>query len=78
MWGIILCFIGFFPTVRFLSLTLLSIVRTDAFVFGQAIGTLIFAALFVVPGILLLVRSKRQRRAKREAEAAAVHGYPAS
>lgn len=76
VFGIILCVIGFFPTVRGTSLLLLSIVRGDAYYFGVAIGTFIGAAIVVVPGILLIRRAVRTRRANRAAEAAAVYGAP--
>lgn len=72
IFGIILSFIGALFAVRFLSLLILSMVRADPFIFGQAIGAFIFVAAFGVPGILLIRRSNRTRRANTEAIEAAL------
>ena len=72
IFGIILSFIGALFTVRFLSLLILSMLRADPFILGQAIGAFIFVAAFGVPGILLIRRSNRARRANKEAIEAAL------
>ena len=73
VFGIILCFIGFVYAGPRLILTLVAlIIQLDAYVFGQFIGTLLFVAAFGIPGILLIRRFTRIRRAKREAIAAAI------
>ena len=73
VFGIILCFIGFVYAGPRLILTLVAlIIQLDAYVFGQFIGTLLFVAAFGIPGILLIRRFTRIRRAKREALAAAI------
>jgi hypothetical protein len=79
VFGIILLVFGFFPTVRGSSLLLLSAVRTDPEILGMSLGTLIFAVIFVVPGILLIRRSVRIRRENRAivAPAPAPYNYAA-
>jgi hypothetical protein len=73
VFGIILCFLGFvYAGSRFLLLVVASILRADAYTLGQAIGALFVVALFGVPGILLIRRSNRARRANKEAIAAAI------
>ncbi|PRY67658.1 hypothetical protein B0I08_106266 [Glaciihabitans tibetensis] len=76
VFGIILCFIALFPSIRFLSLGLLAIIRADPYIFGQAIAAFIFLAVFAIPGILLIRRSNRIRKANRGAAAAAIYGQP--
>ena len=73
VFGIILSFIGLvYGGSRFLLVLVALVIRPDAYVLGQAMGTLIFVAAFGVPGILLIRRYNRIRRAKREAIAAAI------
>jgi hypothetical protein len=71
--GIILLFIGLFPAIGTLSRLLLAALRADAYMFGQAIAFLFFTAIFVVPGILLIRRSNRQRRESRAAMDAQIY-----
>ena len=73
VFGIILSFIGLvYGGLRFLLSLVALVIQPDAYVLGQVIGTLIFVAAFGVPGILLIRRFARIRRAKREAIAAAI------
>ena len=73
VFGIILCFIGFVYAGPRVILTIMAlIIQPDAYVFGQFIGTLLFVAAAGIPGILLIRRFTRIRRAKREAIAAAI------
>jgi hypothetical protein len=73
IFGIILSFIGLLITVRFLSLLILSAVRSDAFILGQAIGAFIVLAIFAVPGIMLIRRSNRHRREHNAAIEASIY-----
>jgi hypothetical protein len=73
IFGIILSFIAFvYGGLRLVFALAAAIIRADAYIFGQAIGTLIFVAVFGVPGILLLRRYNRIRRANKEAIEAAI------
>jgi hypothetical protein len=73
IFGIILSFIAFvYGGLRLVFALAAAIIQADAYIFGQAIGTLIFVAVFGVPGILLLRRYNRIRRANKEAIEAAI------
>jgi hypothetical protein len=73
IFGIILSFIAFvYGGLRLVFALAAAIIQADAYIFGQAIGTLIFVAVFGVPGILLLRRYNRIRKANKEAIEAAI------
>jgi hypothetical protein len=73
VFGIVFLFIAMFPAIGALSRLLLAALRADAFIFGQAIGFLIFTAIFLIPGLLLIRRSNRARRANRAATDAEIY-----